>query len=121
MSLTAAVTIPSYTHPNGAAVRKCIEYGIAQSGSQEHVYYMSRLGWPAHVVNKIMKKNVYIPDQVQRSNAVVYRVVLTPSAGNTHFMGSSMRAGIGQWHEYDCVACNKLIYVCEKSSNCAVD
>ena len=27
--LTAARAIPSYTRPDGAAVRKCIEYGIA--------------------------------------------------------------------------------------------
>ena len=32
--LTAARAIPSYTRPNGAAVRECIEYGIAQSRSQ---------------------------------------------------------------------------------------
>ena len=32
--LTAARAMPSYTRPNGAAVRECIEYGIAQSRSQ---------------------------------------------------------------------------------------
>ena len=32
--LTAARAIPSYACPNGAAVRECIEYGIAQSHSQ---------------------------------------------------------------------------------------
>ena len=41
------------TRPNGAAVRECIEYGIAQSRSQ---YYMSRLGWPAHVHVHVQKK-----------------------------------------------------------------
>ena len=32
--LTAARIMPSYTRPNGAAVRECIEYGISQSRSQ---------------------------------------------------------------------------------------
>ena len=32
--LTAARAIPSYTRQNGAALRECIEYGIAQSRSQ---------------------------------------------------------------------------------------
>ena len=34
MLLTAARAIPSNTRPNGAAVRECIEHGIAQSRSQ---------------------------------------------------------------------------------------
>ena len=59
------------------------KYGIAQSRSQLHIYYMSRLGWPAHVDahkkrNKIMKKSFYmynhVHDRVQRSSIVVYRM-----------------------------------------------
>ena len=63
--LTAARAMPSDTRPNGTAVRGCIKYGISQSRSQSHAYYMSRLGWwPAHAhkeMNKIMgKKNTLL-------------------------------------------------------------
>ena len=82
--LTAAIAISSYTRPNGAAMRECMKYGIAQSRSQKHIYFMSWLGWLAHVhahkkMNKITKKSfhmyMYVHDRVQRSNAVVFSVV----------------------------------------------
>ena len=43
--LIVAMAMPSDICANIAAVRECIEYGIAQSGSQQHIYYVSRLGW----------------------------------------------------------------------------
>ena len=54
---------------------------------------------------------IYIHDRVQRSNAVVYRVVeyKPTQRGVSCNMDRSKRAGIGQWHEYDHVACNKRI------------
>ena len=66
-------------------------------------------------MKKIMKKSfymyVYVHDRVQRSNAVVYRVVYKPDqSGISCNMDRSRRAGIGQWHEYDHVACNKDKY-----------
>ena len=65
---------------------------VLPTAAVNNIYYMSRLGWPAHIqytytqkMNKIMKKSVYmyiyVHDQVQRSKhpAVVYRVLyLTP-------------------------------------------
>ena len=62
-------------------------------------------------INKLFNMYIYIHDRVQRSNAAVYRVVeyKPTQRGVSCNMDRSKRAGIGQWHEYDHVVCNKRI------------
>ena len=81
MLLTAARAILSDTRLNGAVVRECIEYGIAQKPqSLTHILHVTARLAHMHTKNEqIMRKSfymyIYVHDRVQKSNAVVYRVI----------------------------------------------